>query len=66
MACKALQRKNWRQSFTGQKAAYDLANRLKVKEGRTVRVVTLVDQRPVEDYGVKYDYNDYSILIANS
>lgn len=54
------------ESFTGQKAAYDLANRLKVKEGRTVRVVTLIDQQLVEDYGVKYDFNDYSILIANA
>jgi putative DNA primase/helicase len=54
------------ESFTGQKAAYDLANRLKVKEGKTVRVVTLIDQRPVEDYGVKYDFNDYAILKANS
>lgn len=54
------------ESFTGQKAAYDLANRLKVKEGKTVRVVTLIDQRPIEDCGVKYDFNDYSILIANA
>ena len=54
------------ESFTGQKAAYDLANRLKVKEGKTVRVVTLIDQRPVEDYGVKYDFNDYAILKANA
>jgi putative DNA primase/helicase len=54
------------ESFTGQKAAFDLANRLKVKEGKTVRVVTLIDQRPVEDYGVKYDFNDYAIFKANS
>jgi putative DNA primase/helicase len=54
------------ESFTGQKAAYDLANRLKVKEGKTVRVVTLINQDSVEDYGVKYDYNDLAILKANA
>ena len=52
------------ESFTGQKAAYDLANRLKVKEGKTVRVVTLIDHKSVEDYGVKYDFND--LIIANA
>ena len=54
------------ESFTGQAAAYELANRLKVREGKTVRVVTLVDQKTVEDYGVAYDLNDYTILKANS
>jgi putative DNA primase/helicase len=54
------------ESFTGQKAAYELANRLKVKEGKTVRVVTLVNQETVEDYGRKCDYNDYVIMKAAS
>jgi hypothetical protein len=43
-----------------------VANRLKVKEGKTVRVVTLVNQETVEDYGRKCDYNDYVIMKAAS
>jgi hypothetical protein len=35
-----------------------------VKEGKTVRVVTLVNQETVEDYGLKCDYNDYVIMKA--
>ena len=54
------------ESFTGQSAAYQLANRLKTREGKTVRVVTLIDQGSVEDYGVKYDYNDLAILKATA
>ena len=54
------------ESFTGQKAAFDLANRLKIKEGKTVRVVTLVDQEVIQDYGRKCDYNDYVIMKAAS
>ena len=53
-------------SFTGQAAAYDLANRLKVREGKTVRVVNIIDQKLVEDYGTSYDFNDYLILKTNS
>jgi len=52
-------------SFTGQAAAYELANRLKVREGKIVRVVNLIDKQLVEDYGVSYDYCDYNILKAN-
>lgn len=44
-------------NFTGQLAAYTLANRL-VREGKTVRVVLLINKQHVEDFGVKFDYND--------
>lgn len=54
------------ESFTGGKVAYDLANRLKVKEGKTVRVIIMINQEPVEDYGRKCDYNDYVIMKAAS
>ena len=53
-------------SFTGQAAAYELANRLKVREGKTVRVVNIIDQKLIEDYGASYDFNDYLILKTNS
>ena len=53
-------------SFTGQAAAYELANRLMVREGKTVRVVNIIDQKLIEDYGVSYDFNDYLILKKNA
>jgi len=44
-------------NFTGQAATYFLANRL-IREGKTVRVVLLINKEHTEDFGVKFDYND--------
>jgi putative DNA primase/helicase len=51
-------------SFTGQMAAYTLAHRLKVREGKNVRVVRLRynDKNVLEqeiDQGLDVDFNDY-------
>lgn len=60
-------------SFAGQSAAYTLANRLKVKEGRNVLVVRLgySDYSAVSldqhfDIGIDRDFNDYLIAQANT
>ncbi|WP_269209357.1 toprim domain-containing protein [Methylobacter luteus] len=48
-------------SFTGQKAAYTLANRLKVKKGKEVYVASILGKEsPVHiDRGIDIDYVDY-------
>jgi putative DNA primase/helicase len=48
-------------SFTGQKAAYTLANRLKVKKGKEVYVASILGKEgPVHiDRGLNIDYVDY-------
>jgi putative DNA primase/helicase len=55
-------------SFAGQVAAYTLANRLKVKEGKSVTVVRLsyneVDLVQHHDKGIDKDYNDYIISLV--
>jgi putative DNA primase/helicase len=49
-------------SFTGQKAAYTLANRLKVQEGREVEVIRIIGQGAslYSDKGCDMDFNDYT------
>jgi putative DNA primase/helicase len=50
-------------SYTGQAAAYSLANRLTVREGKQVRVIRLIDTgKGLEQYceqGLDADFNDY-------
>jgi len=54
-------------SFTGQSAAFDLANRLKVKEGKNVRVLMLIEDGPVPyvEVGMDMDFLDYLLLSDN-
>lgn len=47
-------------SFTGQKAAYVLANRLKVRESKDVSVVRLINKSSLHiDTGINVDFLDY-------
>lgn len=52
------------ESFTGQSAAFDLACRLKVREGKNVRVVCLVGDKPEMhiETGLNMDMLDYLVL----